>query len=563
MSLAEPVDSKLKTLTVDGEPLSISQIGAVASGHSAIQLTGDPSITDRIHQSVEMVDAAVSEGTPIYGVTTGFGGMSDVPVPLEMASASQNNLLSFLATGTGSPIDVRHTRAAMALRANVLMQGCSGVRLELIQRMVDFLNLDAIPEVCELGSIGASGDLVPLSTIARVITGHDLEAKVSLGGKTTRCGEVVSQLGLSPIKLKPKEGLALVNGTSFSAAIAANCVFEARRLIGLSLAVNAMMMKALSARTQPFEPFVHQRKPHPGQIWAAKELQNLLKSDSANLKAGAGNKPGGGQQVQDRYSIRCFPQYFGPVVEALARIAETVTTEMNSVSDNPLIDVDEGCFYQSGNFLGQYVGVAMDDLRKQIGLTVKHLDVQIATLVAPEFNNGLPASLRGNEGVPYNMGLKGLQITGNSIQPLLMWHANPIVDHFPTHAEQFNQNINGLSWGSANLAWKSVELFQHYLCVSLIFAVQAIDLRCRETHGHADGRQLLSGELASLYEAVYDCVGKSCGDDPLVFDDGDQVLQGYLKMLYSDLSQSGLEAGEGGVFDAVSGIQSSLDRFCS
>ena len=563
MSLVEPVDSKLKTLTVDGEPLSISQIGAVASRHSAIQLTGDPSITDRIHQSVEMVDAAVSEGTPIYGVTTGFGGMSDVPVPLEMASASQNNLLSFLATGTGSPIDVRHTRAAMALRANVLMQGCSGVRLELIQRMVDFLNLDAIPEVCELGSIGASGDLVPLSTIARVITGHDLEAKVSLGGKTTRCGEVVSQLGLSPIKLKPKEGLALVNGTSFSAAIAANCVFEASRLIGLSLAVNAMMMKALSARTQPFEPFVHQRKPHPGQIWAAKELQNLLKSDSADLKAGADVEPGGGQQVQDRYSIRCFPQYFGPVVEALARIAETVTTEMNSVSDNPLIDVDEGCFYQSGNFLGQYVGVAMDDLRKQIGLTVKHLDVQIATLVAPEFNNGLPASLRGNEGVPYNMGLKGLQITGNSIQPLLMWHANPIVDHFPTHAEQFNQNINGLSWGSANLAWKSVELFQHYLCVSLIFAVQAIDLRCRETHGHADGRQLLSGELAGLYEAVYDCVGKPCGDDPLVFDDGDQVLQGYLKMLYSDLSQSGLEAGEGGVFDAVSGIQSSLDRFCS
>ena len=539
MSLAESVKSTSGSITIDGRPLDIAQLTAIADGRRQIQLSDCEEVKSRIAQSVSLVEKAVAEGWSVYGVTTGFGGMADLPVPLELASASQNNLLSFLATGAGNQIDVRHTRAAMTLRANVLMQGCSGVRLELIQRLVDFLNNDATPVVCELGSIGASGDLVPLSSIARAITGHDPAAEVYQEGKTYRCSEVLQRLELSAIELRPKEGLAMVNGTSFSTAIAANCISQSQPLIGLSLAINSMMMIALTAQTQPFEPFVHQHKPHPGQVWTAHQLSGLMGADSAQPTHSGNNGAAQPQRVQDRYSIRCFPQYFGPIVEGLARITRTVETEMNSVSDNPLISNDEGCFYQSGNFLGQYVGIAMDDLRKLIGLTVKHLDVQIATLVAPEFNQGLPASLRGNEKVAYNMGLKGLQITGNSIQPLLAWYGNPVVDHFPTHAEQFNQNINGLSWSSANLAWKSVELFQHYTCVSLIFAVQAIDLRCQQQHGHADGRQLLSGELLRLYESVYQCLEKDLNDTPLVFDDSDQALQNYLKLLYTDVSSRG------------------------
>lgn len=605
MSLADSVHSKTQAITIDGSPLCIAQVGSIAHGHQSVTLSGDDAIEKKMDQSVALVDQAVAEGWSIYGVTTGFGGMANVPVPLEMAAASQNNLLSFLATGAGASIDVRHTRAAMALRSNVLMQGCSGVRKSLVQRIVDFLNHDAIPEVNELGSIGASGDLVPLSTIARSITGHDPDAQVKFGDQTVRCTEVLKTLEMAPIDLRPKEGLALVNGTSFSAAIAANCVYEMKPLIALSLAVNAMMMKALSAQTQPFDPFVHQHKPHPGQVWTAKQMQRLLQSstgddstnaqtngvsngidsgdvDKALLNNGAANGfDFNGQtnsqplsqplshargenhgethprQVQDRYSIRCFPQYFGPVVEGLRRIEHTVVTEMNAVSDNPLIATEEGRFYQSGNFLGQYVGIAMDDLRKMIGLTAKHLDVQIATLVSPEFNQGLPASLRGNDHVPYNMGLKGLQITGNSIQPLLGWYGNPIVDHFPTHAEQFNQNINGLSWSSANLAWKSIELFQHYLCVSLIFAVQAIDLRCVKIHGHADGRKLLDGELADLYQSVYQCVDKSPSEKPFLFDDADQALSGYLKRLFSNLTS------DNSICDSVHPLTTALDQFVS
>ncbi len=167
----------------------------------------------------------------------------------------------------------------------------------------------------------------------------------------------------------------------------------------------------------------------------------------------------------------------GPIVEGMARVSQVVEREMNSVTDNPLVDGQHERFYQSGNFLGQYIGIAMDDLRRFLGLLAKHLDVQIARLVAPEFNHGLPASLHGNGDLSFNMGLKGLQITGNSIMPLLTYYGNPLVEHFPTHAEQFNQNINGLSWGSANLASQCVELFTHYTSVALIFAVQAVDLR--------------------------------------------------------------------------------------
>lgn len=252
--------------------------------------------------------------------------------------------------------------------------------------------------------------------------------------------------------------------------------------------------------------------------------------------------------------MRCLPQYMGAIVEGLARIADTVETEMNAVSDNPLIDVEHERFYQSGNFLGQYIGVAMDDLRRDIGLMAKHLDVQIATLVAPEFNGGLPASLRGNEAVPYNMGLKGLQITGNSIMPMLTWYGNPIVNHFPTHAEQFNQNINGLSWSSANLAWKSVETFQHYISIALIMSVQALDLRSYSLLGHYDGRAL----LGSLAVPVYEAVCKACDVEltqqrPFVFDDS----EGRLEICLSKLSANLVERGS--LVESVSEILKSFD----
>jgi phenylalanine ammonia-lyase len=306
------------------------------------------------------------------------------------------------------------------------------------------------------------------------------------------------------------------------------------------------MMAALDVQQQPFSSFVHKLKPHPGQRWTGEMMLRLLNegtttaNPTSNGYSGISTDGSNGmpypKTVQDRYSLRCFPQYMGSVVESIARISQTVTTEMNGVSDNPLIDTDHDQFCQSGNFLGQYVALAMDDLRNHIGLMAKHLDVQIATLVTPEFSKGLPPSLQGNSALPYNMGLKGLQITGNSIMPMLSWYGNPIVAHYPTHAEQFNQNINGLSWGSANLAWKSVGLFQKYLATALIFAVQAIDLRAKNALGHCDGRELLGRLTTPIYERVYEITDQSPGrDKPLVFDDSDQWLEDWLLRMSADL----------------------------
>jgi phenylalanine ammonia-lyase len=549
---AAAAPTPVRDLTLSGESLTIQQVSSVARRRKQLSITEDESVRERMRAAEKLVHRAVDDGWRVYGVTTGFGSMSEVPVPGELAAASQANLLSFLATGAGRPIDREHVRAAMLLRANMLLRGVSGVRWEVVERLVKFVNADAVPVVGQLGSIGASGDLVPLAAIARAITGQGGSSRVMIGGQCVGSQTALARLGLQPLELIPKEGLAIVNGTSFSSAIAANCVYASRQLLAIAFASHAMMLRGLWGHDEPFLPFVHECKPHPGQIWSAAMMRQLLESD----RQPEANEVPDQAHVQDCYSLRCLPQYMGPIVEGMARITHVVEREMNSVTDNPLVDGDREKFYQSGNFLGQYIGMAMDDLRRFLGLQAKHLDVQIARLVAPEFNHGLPASLHGNGDLSFNMGLKGLQITGNSIMPLLTYYGNPLVEHFPTHAEQFNQNVNGLSWGSANLAWQCVELFTHYTSVALIFAVQAVDLRAYQLHGHYDGRTLLGASVAGLYEAVYETCGCRENDvSPLVFNDADQSLEINLARLSQCVTD------EGSIVAAVDPILESLDEF--
>lgn len=517
--------------------------------HNEIDFHPDPEVLQRIQASVDAVDQSIQEQKPIYGVTTGFGGMSNNRIECSEAAALQANLLSFLAAGAGPEIDEVHTRGAMLLRANVLLQGKSGIRFEVIERLVKFLQANFTPVVREYGSIGASGDLVPLATIARAICGHSDKVRVRINGEIGDTHTALDQLGLKPIELQAKEGLALVNGTSFSSAIAANATLAAKQSLALSFVVQSILMRALQVDLDPFQAFVHESKPHPGQVWSAKTIRSLLSDGVASAIPPSGN-------VQDRYSLRCFPQYSGAIVEGLARVQTVVETEMNAVSDNPLVDPATGQFYQSGNFLGQYIGIAMDDLRRYQGLLAKHLDVQIATLVAPEFNGGLSPSLRGNDGRSFNMGLKGLQICGNSIMPMLTYLGNPIVEHFPTHAEQFNQNVNGLSWGAANMAWKSVGLFQHYLAVTAIFAVQAIDLRAKTTLGHYDGRQLLGTINRCLYQTIYEVLSADPGEiRPLLWNDTDRWLEQDLEKINLDIAQRNQ------LYQAVLPVIDSFDQF--
>ena len=429
------------TVILGKESLTVEQVVQVARYGNQACISDEQQVLQRVESSSNYIAEAVAHGQPIYGVTSGFGGMANVVISPESATLLQNNLIRYHKTGTGGKLPLADVRAAMLLRMNSHLQGASGIRLELIQRMETFLNANVTPHVYEFGSIGASGDLVPLSYITGALVGLDRCYTVDFNGEEIDAPTALSRLGLSPIQLQPKEGLAMMNGTSVMTGIAANCVWDARILLALAMGAHALMIQGLNGTNQSFHEFIHHCKPHPGQKWAAARMLDLLSdSDLIRHELDGSHDYRGEQLIQDRYSLRCLPQYLGPIVDGIEQITQQIEIEMNSVTDNPLIDVNNQASYHGGNFLGQYVGTGMDSLRYYLGLLTKHLDVQIAMLVAPEFNNGLPASLVGNPQRQVNMGLKGLQITANSLMPLLSFYGNSLADRFPTHADQFLEN---------------------------------------------------------------------------------------------------------------------------
>ncbi|MGE0083829.1 MAG: histidine ammonia-lyase [Desulfococcaceae bacterium] len=528
-------------VTISGQGLRIADLVRVARRKAAVCLSREPKIADQIRKSHEFIIQAVAQNRPVYGVTTVFGGMSDIAVPGKEAEELQNNIPWPHKTGAGKRLPEADVRAAMLLRANSLMQGVSGVRMEIIERIADFLNAGITPHVHEMGSIGASGDLVPLSHIAGALIGLDNAFGVSMNGKDMGCVSALESIGLPRIRLAPKEGLAIINGTSVMTGIAANCVHETGILLALNLAAHGFFIQGLGGTNQSFHPFIHRLKPHPGQIWSAEIMSDLLTGSGLvrNEPDGDTADPRSGL-IQDRYSLRCLPQFMGPVIDGYSQIRGQVETEMNSVSDNPLIDAEHGAYFHCGNFLGQYIGVGMDQLRYYTGLLAKHTDVQIALLVTPEFSNGLPPSLVGNPARKVNLGLKGLQLCGNSIMPLLSFYGNSLADRFPTHAEQFNQNINSQGFGSANLARQSVDIFRQYTAIALMFGLQAVDLRTKIVSGHYDARKTLSPRTRQVYESILDVLKISpSGERPYIWNDDEQCLDSHIRAIADDIAEDG------------------------
>ncbi len=557
---AGPESKAPPPVTIKGEGLSIRELVRASRGGASVLLTDDPAVRERIRRSREIILRSVEAGEPIYGVTTVFGGMANIRIVKEEADALQNNIAWPHKTGAGQRLPSDAVRAAMILRANSLLKGASGIRFRIIQRLADLVNARVSPHVYEWGSIGASGDLVPLAYIIGSAVGLDASFKVST--EDDDCVDAITALeriGLPRIRLAAKEGLSVMNGTSVMTAIAAHCVQDVRESTALAMGVHALYCQALNASAQSFYPYVQQVKPHAGQIWCADWMLRLLEGSS--LIRNGKNGPEGSRRigendlVQDRYSLRCLPQYMGPVVDGLSLVAKQVETEMNSAADNPLVDPEAGEYLYCGNFLGQYIGVGMDHLRYYVGLLAKHLDVQIAMLVAPEFNRGLPASLVGNTERRINIGLKGLQISGNSLMPLISFFGASLVDRFPTHAEQFNQNINSQGYGSANLARQAVDMFQNYMAMALMFGIQAAGLRTFLETGRYDARKTLSPATAGLYESVFDVVGRKLSSErPYVWNDDEQALDGDIRAIKEDIAASGR------IVRCVEDVAESLER---
>lgn len=532
----------VKRVVLNGRDLTIGQVVQVSRFGARVELSAEEKILRQIEAAHDYIVEAVRAGKAIYGVTTGFGGMAHTLISPEDAAELQENLIWFMKTDSGRLLPNRDIRAAMVIRANTHLLGFSGLRLELIRRMEIFLNAKVTPHVREFGSIGASGDLAPLACITGALIGLDKCFTVDFDGVSMDAPAALDKLGLPPLQLHPKEGLAMINGTSVMSAVAANCVYDSQILLALTVAAHALAIQGLRGTNQSFHPFIHTHKPHPGQIWIAARMLDLLAGSTLIRDELAGrHDPRKGFLIQDRYSLRCLPQYMGPMVEGLAQISRQVTTEINSATDNPLIDADNTQDFHGGNFLGQYIGVAMDHLRYYLGLLAKHLDAQISQLTAAEFNNGLPPSLIGNTDRKVNMGLKGLQINGNSIMPMLTFLGNSLVDRFPTHAEQFNQNINSQGMGSANLARQSVEAFQQYMAIALMFGVQAVDLRTKLVSGHFDARQSLSPATRTLYTAVRKVAGRPPSEKrPYIRNDNEQALSDHIQRIAADIAAGGV-----------------------
>jgi phenylalanine ammonia-lyase len=526
---------------VRGENLTIDDVVRVARHGVQVRLIDEDDVLRRIEASCNYITNAVEAGKPMYGVTTGFGGMANTVISPSDASELQNNLIWFQKAGAGRRLPRADVRAAMLLRANSHLRGVSGIRLEIIRRLETFLNAGVTPHVHELGSIGASGDLVPLAYITGALIGLDACFTVDFNGEDVDALTALERLGLPRLRLRPKEGLAMINGTSVMTGIAVNCVHDVRVLLALAMGAHALAIQALRGTNQSFHPFIHAHKPHPGQVWTAARMLDLLAGSKLIRDELQGQHDYRNRDlIQDRYSLRCLPQYMGPIVDGLAQIAQQIEVEINSANDNPLIDVENQASYHSGNFLGQYVGVAMDHLRYYISLLAKHLDIQIALLVAPEFNHGLPPSLIGNPARKVNMGLKGLQVAGNSIMPLLAFLGNSLADRFPMHAEQFNQNINSQGFGSANLARQSIDTFQQYMAIALMFGVQAVDLRTHVAAGHYDARACLSPASSQLYEALREVVGRPPATDrPFIWNDNEQPLDAHIARIAADIAAGG------------------------
>jgi len=318
---SRPPGTAKPEVLVRGEGLRLEDAVEVGLGQKQVRLDSSPEAVRRLEDSVRFVRRAVTTGQALYGVTTGVGGMADQSVSASMASEFQNRLLWCLRAGAGGPLPRRDVRTAMLLRANSLMRGHSGIRKEWIDRYALFLNRGVTPIVRQWGSIGASGDLVPLAHIAMAVTGQDESMKVDYDGTEVTVGEALRRLGLKPARLGPKEGLALVNGTSVLTAIAAHCLHDAQELFDISLLIHALFVQGLRGSDQSFARFVHAQKAHPGQGSVAARMLTLL--DGSHLwreETKEQQLHRTGELIQDRYSLRCLPQFLGPVAELLSKL---------------------------------------------------------------------------------------------------------------------------------------------------------------------------------------------------------------------------------------------------
>jgi histidine ammonia-lyase len=476
-------------ITLDGSSLTIDQLLAIADRGEPVALA--EAARHRVHASRAVVERRARGIEPAYGINTGFGSFADVKIPPDALEALQLNLLRSHAAGLGEPLPPRAVRATMALRANVLAKGFSGIRVETLEALIALLNHRIHPRVPSRGSVGASGDLAPLAHLALVLIGEGevlddededddqrrdrrerREEKALRAPRALRSrwwipgAEALKRAGLPPVRLGAKEGLALINGTQPSTAVLALALAAAEQIARAADIAAAMSIDALRGSIHPFESRIHDARPFPGQRQSAANIEALMRGSGINYSHEHCGK------VQDAYSLRCAAQVHGAVRHALRFVRETVEVEANSATDNPMVFADTGDIVSGGNFHGAPIAIAADLLAAAVVPLATISERRTDRLVDPTLS-GLPAFLTRDGGL--KSGFMMAQVTAAAVASELKSLAHPAgVDTIPTSANK--EDHVSMSMTAALKAQRAVGRAREVIAIEMLCACQAIDL---------------------------------------------------------------------------------------
>lgn len=428
----------MKNYVLDGQNLTIETIYEVANSlPGEIKVSIDSKALEKMRASRSYVDEIVESGKAVYGINTGFGALSSKYIEKKDLSTLQYNLIRSHCTGVGEKFPVLTTRAIMLLRANCLVSGYSGVSIEIVELLISFLNEGITPLVPEKGSVGASGDLAPLSHIALTLIG---EGEVLYKDKKIPASEAIQKIGEKPVKLFAKDGLALINGTAVMAALGSLALYEAERLIKMADIATALTLETVRGTKIAFDVDISSLKPQPGQIKSSKNLTTILKEESEIAKSHIDCG-----KVQDPYSLRCVPQVHGAIRQTLKHAREVLEVEINSVTDNPLIFVEKKKVVSGGNFHGEAVALCMDYLAMGLSEIASISERRVEKMMNPTFSD-LPAFLTKESGL--NSGLMIAHVTMAALASENKYLCHPAsVDSIPTSTDKEDHVSMGVTSG--------------------------------------------------------------------------------------------------------------------
>ncbi|MDP4109278.1 MAG: histidine ammonia-lyase [Bacillota bacterium] len=485
------LSKKPEQIVITGQDLTIESIVGVARQKKEVRLS--ESARERILKAYQIVKKKTEEKKPVYGITTGFGKLSNIFIDAEQSKNLQKNLIMSHSCGVGKPFEEDVVRSIMLLRANTLAKGYSGVNLKVVETLIEMLNKGVHPVIPEKGSLGASGDLANLAHVALVMIGL---GEAEYKGKRYEGAAAMKEAGIETIELEGKDGLGLINGTQIMTALGALRVEEAENLLAIANIAASMTMEALLGLTNALDERIHKVRPHKGQIECAKKMLEILAGSTYVNKAG---------RVQDAYTLRCVPQVHGASCDAINYVKNVIEIEMNSATDNPLVFPDEGDVISGGNFHGQPLALALDFLGIALSELANISERRIERLVNPQLS-GLPPFLAKQSGI--NSGYMIAQYTAACLVSENKILASPAsVDSIPTSANQEDHVSMGAI--AARKAGEIVNNLRNVLAIELMCAAQAVEMQPRGKMGKG---------TAAAYKAIREIIPTLECDRVLYYD---------------------------------------------